>query len=747
MRARKCAFANYLVVILTLLWSAALVSGPVWASAAPNPQTALPSSVSKAQVVEGYGRLPLCFIENQGQTDSQVKFFTQGRGHSIFFTSEGAVLSLSRSTKGGRGGKKGKGDRAVVKLRPQGIRSDVEILATEPLPGKVNYFRGNDPGKWRTEVPTYKSVLYREAYKGIDLKFYGAGQQLEYDLVVKPGADPKQVKFLYQGVKALKVGKEGDLTITLPNGGKLVQQRPVIYQEINGQRISREGKFRLLPGTGNRGYGFELASYDTRYPLIIDPVVLVYSTFLGGAVWESGNAIAVDASGSAYVVGTTQSPDFPHSVNQVAFGGPPDDAFISKFNPAGSALVYSSFLGGADSDFGLGVAVDAANNAYVTGETFSTNFPIAGTPIKGTFGGVNTAFVSKLDATGLLTYSTYLGGTTDGTGANTASDIGVSIAVDTAGKAYVSGTTSSTDFPTVAATRVQDTLLGTANGFVAAVDPAVAGPAGLVYSTYLGGAVSENMWGITVDPAGVFIYVAGDTSSLNFPVTNGSALQGASDAFVTKLSTTGSVPVFSTYWGGTGFDSGNGGVALDAAGNFYVAGTTDSTDFTTTAGAFQTALNGVFNTFVTKFSSVGTPVYSTYLGGEDIDEAWWITVDQAGNAYVTGDTSSLTFPIVTANSFKTTLPGSFNAFVTKLNPTGNLLVFSTYLGGSVSDSGFGVAVDANARVYVTGVTTSADFPFKGAIKTTMGSGGSAAFVTKLATMAMAPQYMLLELLD
>ncbi len=361
MRAPKQLVSKASVVMLTLL-CAALVSGPIWASTAPG----VPSSVTKAQAAEGYGRLPLFFIENQGQVDSQVKFFTRGQGHAIFFTPQGMVLSLSRDEVKRKGaGKKGKGDRAVVQLRPQGIRAGVEILATEPLPGKVNYYQGNDPGKWRTEVPTYQSVLYREAYPGIDLKFYGAGQQVEYDLVIKPGADPKQVKFLYQGIKALQVTKEGDLKVILPGGDKLVQKRPVIYQEINGQRVSREGKFRLLPGTGNRGYGFQLAAYDTRYPLIIDPVNLLYSTYLGGTTWESGNGIAVDATGNAYVVGTTQSTDFPVvAAAQGVFGGAPEDAFITKFNPAGNALVYSTYLGGNNDDIGMGIAVDTLGNAW-----------------------------------------------------------------------------------------------------------------------------------------------------------------------------------------------------------------------------------------------------------------------------------------------------------------------------------------------------------------------------------------------
>ena len=390
MRARKRLFAKVIVAVLTLLGSIAVVAGPLWASA----PAAGPSSLSKAQVAEGYGRLPLFFTENQGQTDPQVKFYTRGQGHAIFFTPEGMVLSLSRTAdeaarSGGK--KKGKGDQAVVQLQPQGIRSGVEILATDPLPGKVNIYQGNDPGKWRTQVPTYKSVLYREAYPGIDLKFYGVGQQVEYDAIIKPGADPKQIKFLYQGIKALKVTREGDLTVTLPDGGKLAQKKPVIYQEIDGQRVSRDGKFRILPGTGKRGYGFELASYDARYPLIIDPVTLVYSTYLGGSIWESANAIAVDSSGSAYVVGSTQSSDFPvvtpvgtnpniTGTNPTGGYGPDafQNAFVTKFNPAGNALVYSTYLGGTGftaSDLALAVALDAGQQCLCGGRDLLRGLP------------------------------------------------------------------------------------------------------------------------------------------------------------------------------------------------------------------------------------------------------------------------------------------------------------------------------------------------------------------------------------
>jgi hypothetical protein len=766
MRARKRLFSKFIVAMLTLLGSAALAAGPIWASApavAPPPG---PSSLSKAQVAESYGQLPLFFTENQGQADPQVKFYTRGQGHAVFFTPEGMALSLSRPSDDARraGKKKGKGkaDQELVQLRPQGMRPGVEILATEPLPGKVNYYQGNDPGKWRTNVPTYKSVLYREAYPGIDLKFYGTGQQVEYDLIIKPGADPKQVKFLYQGIKALKVTKGGELTITLPGGGHLVQQKPVIYQEINGQRVSREGKFRLL--SDKRGYGFDLASYDTRYPLIIDPVVLVYSTYLGGSTWESGNAIAVDAFGSAFVVGTTESANFPLLfASQGALGGV-RDAFVTKFSPAGNTLVFSTYLGGASEDIGLGVAVDSTGDVFVTGETFSPNFPLsvapAPLPFQGSLQGVNSAFFTHFNGSnGTIAYSTYLGGSASAGGAGTGSTIGKVIAIDGADNAYIAGDTSSTNFP-LAGSSVQTTLRGSVNAFVAKINPHVPGAAGLVYSTYLGGTVSEAAWGVAVNTAGTAIYVAGETQSPDFPLSVANppfqnTNKGFTNAFVTQINPNAGPPaglVNSTYLGGTmdpvtglgGDDSATGAIAVDAAGNFYVAGNTDSLDFPFTPGAFQTTLKGATNAFVTKFSPTGTLVYSTYLGGNGSDVAWFIALDTIGNAYVTGETSSSNFPV--RSPYQNTLKGAINAFVTKLNTTGTGLLYSTYLGGTATDYGFGIAVNSLSTAYVAGFTTSTNFPtvnpFQAAPSLT---STAAAFVTKLQWSDAMPGIQLLLL--
>lgn len=740
MKAQKHIFFKYFVGVLTLLGSVVLAAGQLWALAPPAPPAASPSVGPKSQVAESYGRLPLFFIENQGQLDSQVKFYSRGQGQAIFFTPQGMTLSLNRPAKPTLSAP-GKASRAVVQLRPQGTRPEVEILATEPLPGKVNYFRGKDPAHWRTDVPTYKSVLYREAYPGIDLKFYGVGQQVEYDLIIKPGADPKQVKFLYQGIKAMKVAKEGDLTITLPDGGKLVQKKPVIYQDIDGRRVSRAGKFRLLPDT--HGYGFELASYDARYPLIIDPVILVYSTYLGGSTVdadESGNAIRVDSSGSAYVVGSTLSLDFPvvTPAVQSTYGGGGElgsgDAFITKFNPQGSALVYSTYLGGGNDDVALAIALDAAGNAYVTGETYSTDFPLSATPYQDQLKGVANAFVTKLTPDGQLGYSTYLGGES--------LDTGWAIAVDNSGNAYVAGDTDSSTFPTL--TPYQAQINGAVNGFITKLNPA---GNGLLYSTYLGGGVADTLLGIAVDATGA-AYVTGETFSFNFPVTDGSQLRGVSDAFITKLNLAGNGLVYSRFMGGGVVDDFSGlgadggmAIAVDAGGNAHVTGYTQCDNFPTVA-PFQASLQGNTNAFVAKLNAAGATVFASYLGGDGVDLAYAIAIDLHGNVYVTGETDSTNFPHVRA--YKSQQEGVIDAFVTKINSLGSSIVFSTYLGGALMDYGNGIAVDSFENVYVTGYTVSANFPTQSPYKPTL-NGSGAAFVTKLRATDITPTYLLLLL--
>jgi hypothetical protein len=471
--------------------------------------------------------------------------------------------------------------------------------------------------------------------------------------------------------------------------------------------------------------GFEVAAYDKARPLVIDPVLL-YSTYAGGSGNDYANGIAVDAAGNAYVTGATYSTNFPATagVFQTALRTGSEDTFVMKLEPGGTALVYSTYLGGNGKDSGLSIAVDAIGNAYVTGFTDSTNFPATAGAFQTRSRGFEDAFVTKLNSNGTaLLYSSYLGG--NGT------DAGQGIAIDSAGNAYVTGTTFSTNFPTTAGAFQTAPGAGFYDAFVAKLSPT---GAALVYSTYLGGGYDAGT-GIAVDVEGS-AYVTGTTDSASgFPITAG-AFQttyggGDGDAFVTKLNAAGTALIYSTFLGGSGYDFGYG-IAVDTAGYAYVTGFAGSTNFPATPGAFQTVSGGIYNAFVTKVSPAGTAlVYSTYLGGNLADQGRGIAVDSAGSAYVTGMTSSPNFP-VSAGVFQTTYGGDiYDAFVTKLDPTGTGLVYSTYLGGSGVDQSFGIAVDGGGTAYVAGTTSSTDFrATPGAFQTASG-GGFDAFVMKI----------------
>jgi hypothetical protein len=659
----------------------------------------------------------LRFEPNVGQFDPQVRYVSHGAGYSLFLTDDQAVMVLSRTSQPTqtaplhRSERPGKVEQTVVRMKLVGGRP-AKWEAKEKQSGISNYFLGNDPNKWRTNVPNYGRVEAQGIYRGVDLVCYGNQSQFEYDLAVAPGADPSQVQLAWEGAESLRLNAEGDLVLATVLGDVL-QKAPRVYQEIEGKRVEVASKYVLAADNRVR---FELASYDRSRQLLIDPLVLVYSTFLGGSDEDSGESIAVDAAGSAYITGYTHSPDFPtQSAYQSTLAGT-DGAFVTKLAPAGNALVYSTFLGGNGSDQGYGIAVDGSGSAYVIGTTNSTNFPTV-SAYQTTLLGNSNAFVSKLAPAGnTLVYSTYLGGS--------GSDQGNGIAVDGLGSAYVTGTTNSTDFPH---SGYQTTLRGASNAFVTKLAPA--GNA-LVYSTYLGGGGSDQGNSIAVDGMGA-AYVTGATSSINFPTQSAyqGALQGQYNVFVAKLASGGSALVYSTYLGGSGSDGGLG-IAVDGANSAYVTGYTNSSDFPTQS-AYQTSLTGLYNAFVAKLTPAGnTLAYSTYLGGSGEDFANGIAVDTEGSAYVTGNTYSSDFPTVSAYQ-STFNGGGWDAFVTRLAASGDALVYSTYLGGIGADGGFGIALDAVGSAYVTGYTYSADFPTQSPFQTTL-QGVFNAFVTKLA---------------
>ena len=506
-----------------------------------------------------YGNLPLAFEVNEGQAAGQVDFLARGEGYMLSLTPGTAVLHLQQGAA-----------RDELQIQLVGANSAAVGVGQDELVTRTNYLIGSDPSQWHTNIANYGKVEYQNVYAGINLVYYGTNQgQLEYDFVVAPGADPGVIKLSIEGAQSIMLDAQGNLVLHTA-GGDLMQHAPVIYQELDGQRQSVAGAFVL---DGNNQFSFQIGTYDASLSLTIDPV-LSYSTYLGGSDDDSGQAIAVDAAGNAYITGKTYSANFPtaNPLQQVKGGDPvtTSDAFVAKLNAAGTALIYSTYLGGTSDEEGFGIAVDAGGNACVTGYTSSGNFATTANAFQGSANPYNSpmAFMAKLNPTGsALLYSSLLGSITGITGGN-------SIAVDGAGNAYVTGQTADTDFITTPGAFQETSLTGN-HAFVTKFDPSQAGVASLVYSTYLGGTYGWDYGnGIAVDSAGN-AYVTGLTESADFPTTPG-ALQtafggGADDAFVTKLNAAGSALVYSTFLGGSLSDYA-AGIAVDAAGTIYLTG-------------------------------------------------------------------------------------------------------------------------------------------------------------------------------
>jgi hypothetical protein len=681
--------------------------------------------VGTEQLPQAYGQLPLSFEANQGQTAAQVNFLARGPGYALFLTAGEAVLSLQKpaAANPGPGAAAPAPQGDVLRMQLVGASATPRLVGLDQLPGTTNYFIGNNPSRWHTNIPNYARVAYQGLYPGVDLVYYGDQRQLEYDFDVAPGADPAAIRFAVQGAKSLSLDAQGNLVLSTAIGN-VVEDAPVIYQTVGSIKEPVAGDFVLL---GNDQVGFRVGSYNRSLPLTIDPV-LNYSTYLGGNGADFGQGIAVDSSGNAYVTGFTGSTNFPITPGAVDTMTSTQgyDVFVTKLNAAGTALVYSAEFGGNSNDYASGIALDGAGNAYVVGTTNSTDFPSTAGAFQTSFpGGTSNAFLTELNPTGTaLIYSTYLGG-------SNGQSAGFGIAVDSSGNAYVTGGTFATDFPTTDGS-LQTSLGGDQNAFVTELN---ATGTALIYSTYLGGNGGANGNGIALDSSGN-AYVTGSAGS-NFPTTPG-AFQTCEPGgvFVTELNPTGTALIYSTYLGGSNGQSAGFGIAVDDSGNAYVTGFTTSTDFPTTDGSFQTSLGGDQNAFVTELNPTGTAlIYSTYLGGSGQDFGHSIAVDSGNNAYVTGWTSSTNFP-TTPGAFQTSYGGGANdVFVTKLNATGTALSYSTYLGGSGDDVGQGIAVDGAGDAYVVGTTNSTNFPTTaGAFQTSHSNdnGNRDAFVTKLA---------------
>ncbi|MEG4045183.1 DUF7948 domain-containing protein, partial [Microcoleus sp. Pol17_C1] len=706
-----------------------------------------------------YGQIPLSFIANAGQTDPNVKFQVKGAGHSIYFTpNEISFVAFQAPNEPGKEAT----NSSVVRSSLANSNPNPTISGLEQLPGVANFLLGEDSSQWQTNVPTFNGVVYQNVYQGIDRVFKGTEGQLKSEFLVAPFADPSQIKMNYSGVNDIRLRDDGALILETPLG-ELIDNAPIVYQDINGQRVNVPAAYNLL---GNNQVNFSLGYFDPTQPLVIDPV-LAYSTYLGGSgdgISGNGNDYAnrmtVDSTGAAYIIGTTFNnfTTTPGAFQTTPAGNA--DFLVTKINPEGTALVYSTYIGGIGNEYGFGIAVDSQGNAYLTGQ-IDPGYPITPGAFQPTAPNY-TAGVTKLNAAGnALVYSTFLGTSTSGA-------LGNGIAVDSSGNAYVTGPTGD-GFPIVG--NSSQPYGGGIDAFVAKVNPT---GSGLVYSTYIGGSAREDAKAVAVDSEGN-TYITGVTYSTNFP-TRG-ALDGISprgvqykilqefnsskfdsnissqEAFVTRLNKGGQVDS-STYLGGNGDDEGVD-IAVNGSGNVYIVGTTSSTDFRKSPlylSQLQAANAGGKDAFITKISkdyfidnnglepANWESSYSTYLGGSGDESGVRITADSAGNAYVAGNTTSTNFP--TKNAIQSVSGGGKDAFVTKINSSGEALVDSTYLGGSGDDNGSGIAVDASGAVYVAGSTTSTNLPTANPLQAANGGGASDAFITKI--IPGGPQVKIVE---
>jgi hypothetical protein len=694
-------------------------------------------------------RLPLSFEANVGQTDSQVQYVARGGGQTLFLTQDHAVLGLV-SAESQAGPLKTAASLASRALHTANVRMGFansvkpsSIEALDPLPGKVNYFFGSDPQKWHTDIPTYGRIAYRNVYPGVDLVYYGQQGALEYDFVAKPGANVGAIQVQFEGASQIQLSGEGDLLLETP-AGEVRWKKPSVYQEENGVRRPVAAAYRLIKGkhAGFEAAGFELAKYNRKLPLVIDPV-LVYSTFLGGNDFDSSQGVYVDGSG-IYTTGTTYSLNFPTTI--LSFQGGTYDCYFTKLNPQGNKIIYSTYFGGDGNDGVNYFKLAPDGSIYITGFTQSDNFFTYNAYQSYNAGGNEDAFLTHLSAAGSsVLFSTYLGGSGD--------DDAYGLDVDLAGNVYVTGETgSSFDFPISANAYQPSYGGGTNDDFLAKFDPT---GEHLLYSTYLGGAGDEEIqnqalgtnppnlffvWGcqVRVDLNGN-AYIAGFTDSSNFPTTPGAysrtAGGGGGDGFLAELNTTVTVAgtglLYSTYLGGSGFDA-IVSLQIDPSGNALVAGVTGSTNMPVTAGAYKSTLGGAEDGFVARLSPKGSPqlTYLTYIGGSDVET--YVVAFEAGNGtvIVSGLTYSSNFP-TTPGAYQTAYAGGGDTFISIFDPSITNLIDSTYLGTSALDFGIGVFASTPTDVFVSGRTGGSNFPTTaGAYQTTYGGGTFDAFYSR-----------------
>jgi len=761
MKKVSVMLAGFLVVLFCL-WA----SGGKQYAQLSGPQLPVVAPSASLRADADFGKTPLQFIPNQGQMDRQVVYYVQGRDKAIFFTPEGLTFALAGQTR--RDGKmrprpgesesREPAQRWSVKLDFVNSNPDATPVGLEKSGAVVSYFKGK-PEEWKTGLPAWSKIVYRDLWPGIDLLFYGTFNRMKYEFIVHPGADPSRIKLAYRGAEKVERTAEGRLEVETPIGG-FEDDFPVAYQDHEGKRLSvpvvsvlediPEDQSSVVSkplqvtdvGPESRTYviGFEVGRYDKSQVLVLDPAILIYCGYIGGS-WgdpqalDYGNGIAIDNSGNAYVTGGTVSVDFPVFVGPYLTKGGSADAFVAKVDSSGETLVYCGYIGGFAADWGTGIAVNSSGNAYVVGTTESVDFPIVIGP--GPFLDVahTDAFVAKVNTSGTaLDYCGCIG-------MYVGDDEGKAIAIDTSGSAYITGWTwnpkYATPFPVTGGWPDPDFNGGNNDAFVAKVK---ADGTAFEYSGYFGGSGDDEGMGIAVDGYGN-VYVTGKTTSSNLPVAGelDPSYNGGTDAFVVKVNALGTSFEYCGYIGGSGDDEGHG-IGVDGSANAYITGSTGSDEdtFPVLAGP-DLEYNLGFDAFVAKVNASGTVlVYCGYIGGSAGDEGNGIAVSGSGNAFITGSTGSTedTFPKMEGPDLTYNL--NTDAFVAMVNTSGTALVYCGYIGGSGEDNGHGIAIDSLGNAYIIGRTTSTEstFPVIEGPDLTY-NGDTDAFVAKISAMGGA----------
>jgi len=705
------------VVILTLL------------AAIPNSNRLLAAEfIPLPASLEAVNTTSFAFTPNLGQWPDHIRFRAAGANEVLWLAADGVYFQFLRHKSGTPATPSTslagnpvypEYDGLLVKANFVDANAAPRFVGAAPLEHKHNYFLGNDPTRWRTDVPNYEELVISDLYDGIDLRYHFNARKIEYDVIVKPGADPGRFRVRYDNVRDLEVTASGDLVVTAP-WSTITESSPLIFQEQQGSRRLVAGGFTRFD---DNSFAFAVAAdYDRARPLVIDPA-LTFSTFLGGASSDPANDIAVSSTGEAFITGVAWSSDFP-TVNAYdnTFAAS-SDVFVTEFSTSGASLLYSTFLGGTGADYSYTLALEGSTSAaavYVAGETFASNFPVVGA-IDANLGGSSDAFVAKIGPGGSsLAFSTFLGGSLWERVNDIALRCPFPCSTPTM-RVFVVGATASSDFPT--ANAYQTLVGGASDAFLTQYSVSSINGNSLVYSTLLGGNGSDDAYAVTVQGSSAFKpYVVGATNSTNFPTVNAfdATFTGqVADAFITGFDIAGNgslYALFSTYFGGNDSSGGTefaSEVLLRGNGNIVIAGMMNSGGLGT-PGAYQPNFSaGDGDGFIAEFAPLAASLLRcTYLGGSDEDirmpQYSGLATDASGALYFTSMTTSANFPM--ADAYDSTYNGVDDAFVAKLSSDLSALEFCTFLGGSSDDLGTGIALDPSGCAYVTGSTASSNFP-------------------------------------